>query len=63
MRAQIKVILPRVGNIMLDQCAWYRVTVLVAGQARGREEANMVTLLSNYNSHLWLSYKLAAAVN
>ena len=63
MRAQIKVILPGVGNIMLDQCAWYRVTVLVAGWACGREEANMVTLLSDYNSHLWLSHMLAAAVN
>lgn len=61
MRAQINVVLPRVGNIMLDQCTRYRITVLVSSLALGRKETNMMTFLCDNNSHLGLPYMLAIA--
>lgn len=61
MRAQINVVLPRVGNIMLDQCTRYRITVLVSSWALRREEANMMTFLCDNNSHFGLPYMLAIA--
>ena len=58
-RAEIDIILPGVSDIVLNQGTRHRVSILVASHSLGREEANVVTLLSNNNSHLGLSVKLA----
>ena len=58
-RAEIKVVLPRMSHIVLHQCAWHRVTVLVPSQARRREKADVVALLSDDNCHLRLLIRLA----
>lgn len=49
MRAQIKIILERMGNILLDQRARYRVTILVSGRGTGGEEPDVMSLLSHHH--------------
>lgn len=59
MRAEIHIVLPRMSDITLNQGPRHRVAILVASISLGREEANVVSLLSDNNSYLWLSCILA----
>ena len=57
-RAEVHIIFPRVGHIVLDQCAWHRIAVLIGCHARRRKEADVMSLLSNNDCHFGLSTKL-----
>ena len=59
MRAEIDIVLPRMGHIVLDYCAWQRISMPISLRVCRREEANVVTLLSDNNCHLGLPIKLA----
>ena len=53
-RAQVDIVLPRVGDIVFYQCTWHRITILIPSSAGRREKSNMMALLGDYNSHFWL---------
>ena len=52
MRSQVDIVLEWMGDITIHNCTRHGVPVLVGGKASGREEANMMTLLTNNNSNL-----------
>ena len=52
MRSQVDIVFEWMGDITIHDCTRHGVPVLVGGKASGREEANMVTLLTNDNSNL-----------
>ena len=54
MGAEIEIVFEGMSHIMLDQCAWHRIAILVCSHTTGREEANVVALLCDNDSHLWL---------
>ena len=60
-RAEVEIVLPRMSHIVLDQCTWHRIAVLISSHALGREKADVVALLGHHDSHLWLSYVLATS--
>ena len=52
MRSQVDIVFEWMGDITIHDCTRHGVPVLVGGKASGREEANVVTLLTNDNSNL-----------
>ena len=53
-RAQIKIILEWMGNILLNQRAGHRITILISGGRTGREEPDVMSLLSYHHGKFGL---------
>lgn len=62
-RTEVDVVLPWMSHVVLNQCTRYRVSVLIPSHPLRREEANVMTLLSNNNCHLRLFIKSANITN
>ena len=62
MRSQVDIVLEGMRHITIHDCTRHRVHILIGGEARGREEPNMMALLTNNNSDLDLKIELACGL-
>ena len=63
MRSQVDIILEGMRDIAIHDGTGHWVHVLVGSKAGGREETNMMTLLTNHNSDLDLPNGLACGLS